>query len=64
VIVAVTLAALAGCQRAEDKAAEEIIERAAKARGRDAKVTIDREHSALTIELDDRSPRKRESKTP
>lgn len=48
--VLATLALLA-CQRGRDEAVERVVEHAIAARGREAKVTIDREQGSITVDL-------------
>ena len=43
--------ALFACQRGRDEAVERVVEHAIAAHGREAKVTIDRERGAITVDL-------------
>ena len=43
--------ALFACQRGSDEAVERVVEHAIAARGRESKVTIDREHGSITVDL-------------
>jgi len=45
------LLALCACQRGRDEAVETIVEHAIAAHGRESKVTIDREHGAISVDL-------------
>jgi hypothetical protein len=42
---------VAGCQRDRDRTMEKLVERAIAAQGRESKVTIDREHASITVDL-------------
>ncbi len=44
-------AALAGCRRSSDPAVERIVEKAIESQGREAEVTIDRDHGSITVTL-------------
>ncbi len=45
------LLGVASCQRDRDRTMENLVERAIAARGRGSKVTIDREHASITVDL-------------
>ena len=49
--VFLSLLALCACQRGRDDAVEKIVEHAIAAHGRESKVTIDREHGSISVDL-------------
>ena len=63
-LLLVLLPAAVACQRAEDETAKAIIEHAAAAKGRDAKVTIDRERRSLTVDLGEPGSHPKERSAP
>jgi hypothetical protein len=40
-----------GCQRDRDRTTESVVERAIASQGRESKVTIDRDHASITVDL-------------
>lgn len=50
-IAALLLVAALGCQRDRDRTIERLIEKAVASKGRESKVTIDRQHASITVDL-------------
>ncbi len=50
-MAALWLVGLLGCQRDRDRTMESLIERIIASKGRDSKVTIDRQHASITVDL-------------
>jgi hypothetical protein len=45
------LVGVLGCQRDRDRTMESMVERAIASQGRESKITIDREHASITVDL-------------
>jgi hypothetical protein len=45
------LVGVLGCQRDRDRTMESVVERAIASQGRESKVTIDRDHASITVDL-------------
>ena len=50
-VAVIVLVGMLGCQRSRDRATESFVERVIASRGRESKVTIDREHGSITVDL-------------